>query len=410
MRILFISTTFPDASSPARGTYNSALCQALSQEHQVRVIAPRAFTEAIPFRLKKNRYQLPNELQSSNLAASYPTFWYTPKVMQEKSGDQMWWSVKSEVQKAVNEFQPEAVLSYWAHPEGEVGVRTAQLANVPSAVIVGGSDVLILPNLPKRGPRVRDVLLQSETVITVSDGLRNSVIELGANPDRVQTIYQGIDPQVFHQHVSRSESQQQLKLSSERKHLVWVGRMVPVKALDVLIDAASELLSQKLPFELHLIGNGPERSRLEMRVEQCGLSESVRFEGTIGHDQIADWYRAADLTVMSSDSEGLPNVLRESLACGTPFVSTDVGSISEIADSRYSQLVPKQNSNLLAKAIVEVLDESYAKNARQYQARTWDKTALETASLFERLRSEKSSSRTGASMQNLPSEIPIVSQ
>lgn len=397
MRILFISTTFPDATAPARGTYNSALCAALARNHEVHAIAPRSFLEAVPFRIKGRKYQLPTELKNVGISASFPTFWHTPRIMQEKSGDQMWWSVRKNVERAIENFQPDAVLSYWAHPEGEVGLLAARLAGVPSAVIVGGSDVLILPNLPKRGERVRDVLLQSDTVITVSDGLRTSVIDLGVNPDSVQTIYQGIDPTVFHQKESRSQAQQKLELNSGVKHFVWVGRIVPVKALDVLIDAADNLRNQNLSFELHLIGDGPERSRLEQRVSELDLSRHVLFEGTIGHDQIADWYRAADLTVMSSDSEGLPNVLRESLACGTPFVSTDVGSISEIADSSYCELAPPQDANSLAEAIRETLSESFVHGAKQYQARIWADTAKETVELFERF--------SGQQCRNTGSEV-----
>lgn len=401
MRILFISTTFPDATSPARGTYNSALCAAMADEHQVRVVSPRSFTSAIPFRLKGKSYELPEHLKAAGLQADYPTFWYTPRYKQERSGDQMWWSVKKTIKRQIEEFQPDAVLSYWAHPEGEVGVRAAQLANVPSAVIVGGSDVLLLPKIPKRGERVRDALLQSDTVITVSDGLRDSVIELGTSPERVQTIYQGIDSNVFHQNESRVTAKQKLGLNEEVKHLVWVGRIVPVKALDVLIDATKRLKESFPKFVLHLIGDGPERSRLEQRVQTESLAEHVSFEGAIGHDQIADWYRAADVTVMSSDSEGLPNVLRESLACGTPFVSTDVGSIKEIADEKYSILVPKQDSNSLAEAIGRSFAAIFAQHASDFQPRTWKETARETIDLFERL-SQSAHSESNRQPKNSP--------
>lgn len=390
MRILFIGTTFPDETSPARGTYNSALCAALAAEHEVHVVSPRAFTAAIPYRIKGQKYQLPEHLKNAGIHAYYPTFWYTPRYRQEFSGDQMWWSVKKVIRQQIAAFQPEAILSYWAHPEGEVGVRTAQLANVPSAVIVGGSDVLLLPKIPRRGKRVQDVLLQSDTVITVSDGLRDSVIEMGTSPGRVQTIYQGVDSAVFHRAETRTEAQQKLKLNTDQKHLVWVGRMVPVKALDVLVDAAALLQQSNPNFVLHLIGDGPERSRIEQRVQSEQLSGNVSFEGAIGHDQIADWYRAGDATVMSSDSEGLPNVLRESLACGTPFVTTDVGSIQEITDEIYSVVVPKRNPAALADGIKVVLAGNHAENARQFTPRTWDMTARETVELFEKLIQERS--------------------
>ncbi len=91
--------------------------------------------------------------------------------------------------------------------------------------------------------------------------------------------------------------------------------------------------------------------------------------GPVSHDQLADWYRAADLTVLCSESEGLPNVLRESVACGTPFVSTEVGSIKEIADPDYSELVPKHDAAALARGIETVLSGPHRAAAQNYQPR-----------------------------------------
>ena len=79
------------------------------------------------------------------------------------------------------------------------------------------------------------------------------------------------------------------------------------------------------------------------QAETHDLSTHITFIGPRVHDELPDWYRAADLTVLPSHSEGLPNVLRESLACGTPFVATNVGGISEIAHPDYSLLVPAED-------------------------------------------------------------------
>ena len=92
------------------------------------------------------------------------------------------------------------------------------------------------------------------------------------------------------------------------------------------------------------------------RSEARGLSTYVTFVGPKTHDELPDWYRAADLTVLPSRSEGLPNVLRESLACGTPFVASDVGGIREIADRSSSLLVSSEDPASLADAIAQGLD------------------------------------------------------
>lgn len=381
LRILFISTTFPDAGSPARGTYNAALCCALAEDHQVHAIAPRTGAEAFASWRKGRRYLRSRQLIDAGIIADYPIYWYTPSCLRSHYGRQMWWSVKRHVQRTIEHFQPDAVLSYWAHPEGEVGLLAAQAAGVPSAVIVGGTDVLLLPQERGRGHVIRRVLRQSSAVIGISDGLRQAALGLGVPADRAHTIYQGIDPDVFHNR-DRQRSRERTGLPKNEKILLWVGRMVPIKGLDLLLNAFARVCSTRSDVRLCLVGDGPCRPQLESQAVALGIQGQVTFAGSIGHDRIADWYRAADATVLSSHSEGLPNVLRESLACGTPFVSTDVGSVREIADDRHSRLVPPQDVAALVKALDEILQPEHQAAAMRYMPRTWADSAADFAALL----------------------------
>src|SRR5439155_4820704 len=138
----------------------------------------------------------------------------------------------------------------------------------------------------------------------------------------------------------------------------WVGRMVPVKGLDVLLEACALLRGRGVGFHLYLVGDGPARRALESASTSRGLSGVVSFLGPRLPEQLPDWYRAADLTVLPSHSEGLPNVLRESLACGTPFVASRVGGIPEIAAESASLLVPAGNALALANAVQQMLSEA----------------------------------------------------
>ena len=134
-----------------------------------------------------------------------------------------------------------------------------------------------------------------------------------------------------------------------------------------------------------LLGEGPCRTEWEQLAIREGVADLVQFIGPVGHDRLANWYRAADLTVLCSESEGLPNVLRESVACGTPFVSTDVGSIREIAEPQFSELVPVHDATALAWGIQTVILGTHAEAAKQFVARSWSETANDTQALFEEL-------------------------
>jgi glycosyltransferase involved in cell wall biosynthesis len=225
------------------------------------------------------------------------------------------------------------------------------------------------------------VLIDSDAVITVSDGLRDAVLQLGASEERVHTIYQGIDTQLFAPG-DQAAARKRLGLTEEVAIMVWVGRMVPVKGLEVLIAACADLQRRRRRFRLCLIGDGPERQTVATLARSHNLSNSIRFVGPLGPSSLPDWYRAADVAVLSSWSEGLPNVLRESLACGTPFVATDVGSIREIAFPGCAELTPPGDSRAIAHAVERVLDGPHRTAAQHYQPRTWSECALEVAELF----------------------------
>ncbi|MGD9855178.1 MAG: glycosyltransferase, partial [Planctomycetaceae bacterium] len=212
------------------------------------------------------------------------------------------------------------------------------------------------------------------------------VIELGINPQNVHAIEQGINPDLFFPGNWRAARRQLAtrhpQLNEHRPMLLWVGRMVHVKRLDVLLAAASALRRRGREFVLCLAGDGPLRDRIARMVSDRQLSDCVHFVGPLPPESLGEWYRAADVTVLSSESEGLPNVLRESLACGTPFVSTDVGSVREIADERYAVLAPSGDSQTLADGVEVVLNGPHQEHARRYEPRTWDAMAADVVSLL----------------------------
>ena len=178
-------------------------------------------------------------------------------------------------------------------------------------------------------------------MITVNDDLKNAVVRLGISADKVHVWHQGIDVGQF-----RFRGPAPCTAATRDpvlgRVIVWVGRMVPVKGLDILLESAL-LRARGVEYHLYLVGDGPLQRDLVTQVKAHGLSAHITFVGPKLQDELPDWYRAADLTVLPSRSEGLPNVLRESLACGTPFVASDVGGISEIADPDSSLLVPSED-------------------------------------------------------------------
>ncbi|HEV7500607.1 MAG TPA: glycosyltransferase [Vicinamibacteria bacterium] len=355
MRVLFLTTSYPSPFEPTKGTFNRALVAALGQAHDVRVVVP------VPWPVVWGLASGSGWPAAATGAAAvprgpvpvFPTYFYTPKVLRRFYGSFLWYSVRGTVRRLLQDFRPEVVLGYWSYPDGEVAVRAARMAGVPAVVMVGGSDVLLLTRDPERRRLVVRALQSADAVLAVGADVRQRIGELGIPLERVHLFARGVDENVFSPG-DRAGARARLGLPPDPL-LLWVGRMVPVKGLDVLIDACVRLKRGPLGFRLYLVGDGPLRQSLMARVKAEGLEEQVRFAGPVPHEQLGDWYRAADLTVLPSRSEGVPNVLLESLACGTPFVASRVGGVAGLARNPELDLVPPEDPDALASAIVRAL-------------------------------------------------------
>lgn len=386
MKTLFLSSVYPNRESTVRGTFNRMLCHALNREGEVRVVAPRPWPELVSgstnrlvSRLKHFRRAEPlpeSPVEDDWLKTERPAFFYTPKVFRHHYGQFLWSSVRKSVDRITEDFKPDVVLSYWAHPDGEAGLLAARKLGAKSAVIIGGSDVLLLTRDARRREQIKRVLQESDAVLAVCDGLRNRAIELGVKPERAHTLYQGVDSTMFFRD-SRTAARERLDLATDAPIFLWVGRMVGVKRLDVLVDAFDRVIRQRPDATLYLLGEGAAEQSIRQLVASRGLQASIRFIGPVQQRELPDWYRAADATVLSSESEGLPNVLRESLACGTPWVSTNVGSVQEIAAADHSIIVPIGDDSGLAEGILQSLDRIYRNGAAAYRSRTWSDTAAD---------------------------------
>jgi glycosyltransferase involved in cell wall biosynthesis len=305
----------------------------------------------------------------------------------------MWASVRRRVRQLAGDFHPECVVSYWAYPDGAMAVRAARRLGVPAIVMVGGSDVLLLAPKPRWRRRILGVLHAADAVVTVGQDLKSKLVELGIAPERIHIVPRGVDTERFTPG-SRTEARQRLGLPVEGRKLLWVGRMVPVKGLEVLLGACARLRQRGVDFHLYLAGDGPLRKTLEAECQARGLSAEVSFAGTVLHEDLPDWYRAADLTVLPSRSEGVPNVLRESLACGTPFVASRVGGVPELASEPWGYLVPPGEASELAETLARAMANSAPPGLPPNRPTGWEESAAKLLAVIEPLVAGKSGSPT----------------
>jgi glycosyltransferase involved in cell wall biosynthesis len=157
--------------------------------------------------------------------------------------------------------------------------------------------------------------------------------------------------------------------------LCTVARLAPQKGLPLLIDALALLAERGERPSLVLIGDGPMRSELEAQVRVRGLEAQVRFFGSRDGATVTDTLRRSKVMVLPSFAEGLPVVIMEALACGTPVVTTAIAGIPELVDDACGWVIPAGSAEALADALAAALASPAA--AREARGRAGRERVLE---------------------------------
>ncbi|MDA8382275.1 MAG: glycosyltransferase [Betaproteobacteria bacterium] len=255
-----------------------------------------------------------------------------------------------------------------------LGAFAARLARVP--VLVRTRHL----NLPlKRGP-VHFAHYLPDAVITCGDAMKKRLVEENGFPEpRVASIPTGIDFGAFRPMRPREAVRRDLGLAPSDFVILMAAVLRSVKRHALALEAFAELLPSRPNARLVLAGNGPLRRETEQRAAALGIAQCVHF---LGHrDDVADLMQAADVCLLTSRSEGVPQALTQAMGLGVPVVATAVGGVPElVAHERTGLLVPPESAKAIAAALERVAENpAWSKRlAAQGQARVLSDFSLET--------------------------------
>jgi len=319
---------------------------------QVEVISPISWTDELRAR-RAGKAPLPAGRMHvfDGLTVYHPRYYFTPRIGRRLYGRFYEQSVSSLFYQEVKNFRPDIVFGSWAYPDGWAVGRLAQSVGLPAVVQVHGSDVKLLGEYPSKRRGTLDGLRRVDGIIAVSQDLADSLVRLGVDKKKVRVVYDGIDPSQFHPGDRDSARAALGLIHLTEPMLLFIGNLLPVKGLDILLPAIAKIVSEGTPVQMYLIGEGPLRSQLGQMAVNLGIADRVHFVGSIDHHLLPRWYHAANLFVLPSRSEGIPNVLLEAAGCGIRWVASNVGGIPEIVNRGRGLLIPPLQVDELADGI-----------------------------------------------------------
>jgi teichuronic acid biosynthesis glycosyltransferase TuaC len=273
-------------------------------------------------------------------------------------------------------WRPEVILAYRIYPDGYAAVAVGKRLGIPAVISSRGSD---LRRLPAKGLARRDTIWavrHADAVVCVSEDLMRIARSLGGS--KVHLVRNGVNREVFHP-VDQGEARAQLGIPGEQRLIVFVGNLIPIKDVPTLLRALRLLKDGGETWHVALIGEGRQEMELRQMAEQLGIAPQVAFLGARSAPQIAIWLNACDLFCLPSESEGLPNVVIEALACGRNVVGTNVGGIPELLNPDSGLVVPPGEPAALAGAVKQSGGKQWDRAAiSQSYPWSWDEVAAQT--------------------------------
>jgi len=236
------------------------------------------------------------------------------------------------------------------------------------------------------------VLKHADKILVVSNATKRYVSSLGADPEKITVLYNGVDMERFKPLAGAKDAvRKKLGIPKNAVVVITVRRLVYKNGVDTLIDSAHIAIKKNPRLVFLVVGEGPDFAQVKTRIEQLGIGNNLRLAGFVSDDDLPLYYNAADFFVLPSKSgEGLPLVALEAMACGLPVIATDVGGISEIMADDYGKVVPPDNPAALAEAVLEFSNRelSGVKNSLRTlikQKYSWDSNVEHLIGIYREL-------------------------
>jgi teichuronic acid biosynthesis glycosyltransferase TuaC len=371
MKVLTLATVFPNPAQPMLGPFVFERIRHAAQHADVRVVAPIAW-----FRRPKG---VPASSSQSGLKIEHPTFFYVPAVLKFLNGVALFLSILPRVNHLRREFNFDLVDAHFAIPDGVAAILLGCWFRRPVVITLRGFEHQFVEYRLRR-TMMRWALRRATRVIAVSAPLAALAQRLGVAPERIEVIENGVDTDRFRP-MDAAEARRLVSIDRDKRVLISVGHLVPLKGFHRIIAALPELREEFPNLSLVIVGGSTSAKYvqdLQQLVGELGLSSHVIFTGSLPTDRVAEWLNASNLFVLCSDREGCPNVVWEAMACGRPVVSPKVGAVEQMVPAEAGILfdTPSDGRALIRSVSLALNTQWDSRRIREHaEAHTWASVA-----------------------------------
>ena len=380
MRVLVLSSVFPNSRDPLFGVFVKERIARVGQHCKVIVVAPVAWFPFSAHIRGTHRHSVPRSESLDNLQVYHPRFFSVPGLFKSLDGFFYFISVLPFLCRLRREFRFDLIDAHFVYPDGVGACLLAKWFGCPITITLRGT-IGKLAKFFLRGKQIQWALASASLVFSVSRSLQEIAVHLGCDRQKTRVIPNGIDCKLFRP-LDRVEARNRLGIPLDRTVLISVGALCERKGHHRIMHVLPPLVAA-YPNLLFVVVGGPgaegDMGPYLMRLtHELGMDQYVRLVGARPHDEIAEWLAAADTFCLATSNEGMANVLVEALSCGIPVVTTRVGGNAELVqDGVNGLLVSHGDSDALQKALLNAFHRKWDRESisSTMTGRTWDATA-----------------------------------
>ncbi len=391
MKLLTISTLFPNSVEEKHGIFVETRLKHLVQkypdiEHTVIAPVPWFPFESSIFPQYSKYSKVPDIEVRNDVTIYHPRYLVIPKIGMTVTPHTLAFAIERQLLRLIHSGHSfDLIDGHYYYPDGVAIEKVASKLKIPFTVTARGTDINLIPEYEKPKQQIINVMNKANHNLAVCEALRQEMITIGAKPETVTTLRNGVDLSLFSFY---DESKQlilrnKLDLPANVPLLMSVGFLIERKGHHLIIEA---LLNHPTAY-LVIAGTGPDLHKLQEQVVELKLGKRVLFVGGLPQEQLSEYYGAADALILASSREGWANVLLEAMASGTPVVATNVWGTPEVVASPIAGVLVDRDSESISEGISDVLNSSYSRlQTRQYAEKfNWDETSDGQYQLFTKL-------------------------
>jgi teichuronic acid biosynthesis glycosyltransferase TuaC len=386
VRILTFSTLYPSAARPTHGIFVETRLRKLVESGAVsaRVVAPCPWFPSASARFGDYSVfaRIPRRETRHGIDIDHPRYPLLPRIGMSSAPLLLFAAVLPLLRRQIREGRDfDLIDAHYFYPDGVAAVLLGRALNRRVVITARGDDLDLISTYAVPRWWIKDAARRAAGLITVSSGLKRRLAALGTAPHRVHMLRNGVDLAVFRP-CDRDAARRGLGFT--RPTLLAVGNLVPKKRHGLIVEA----LARMEGVDLAIVGDGPERPRIEALAGRLGVSDRVRFLGRQPQESLPRIYSAADLLIHPSLREGWPNVLLESMACGTAVVVANFDGVGDIAAApEAGRVLAEATPHCLAATIGDLLAAPPARDATRRYAEgfDWQSTTAGQIELFQRI-------------------------